>query len=385
MSPPDTAVIRKKLHRQQLLIKAIRVLLSIMPLAVILMAICIGLKHANSTNTTMMLILVVIMFVMTLLPRFIAFPILKQGLQRLQDAETLLDTSTPVPMMLTPYGTMFSKEMVCFLSEDGASNTPRQLIQVYGHGFYNQKLFIPFPVYVYLNTSIKPGFETILICHKTTPVLGRFRPDLKAQDIPLQTRTIRGVLCFLICLQFVIFSILSGREAWRTHALHKTAQATNTWPTTEGIINKSDIKEMTIGHGRGQNTDYENRISYHFTINDRLIHGNQLWIGYQTLNIQAQAEAIQKKYAPETVVMVAYDPAAPTTCVLEKGHEKELAARTWDAIICIILSVILSLVIIYIIWVFLGKRIRAAEALCKRTNNAPTPDAPEAPQHTSVN
>jgi len=99
--------------------------------------------------------------------------------------------------------------------------------------------------------------------------------------------------------------------------LRKARQALQ-WPTTQGVITRSEIKI----HADSEGTSYTPVIEYAYTVQGRDYCSNSLWAGPRLSASQNFAAKITARYPLGQTVTVTYNPAQPASAVLEPGISK---------------------------------------------------------------
>ena len=93
------------------------------------------------------------------------------------------------------------------------------------------------------------------------------------------------------------------------------ARASETWPSTTGVVTTSEIKTRRSG----DSTSYSPRVIYEYTVADKLLSNGDITVAD---NGSSRASAAEKKvatYAQGNEVTVYYNPNLPTQSVLEPG------------------------------------------------------------------
>lgn len=141
---------------------------------------------------------------------------------------------------------------------------------------------------------------------------------------------IAPVILILVGLLFVgIGAVLSLR-----------AKAAANWPTTQGVILKSEIVEHVTKTRTGNNhlqtyTSYEPVVEYQYTVNGEVMTGKRLAFGLTRLPLE-KAQEYLKKYPVNAQVPVHYNPRQ----VRDSRLEVTAAAAAPQLIIGIIIGAI---------------------------------------------
>lgn len=100
----------------------------------------------------------------------------------------------------------------------------------------------------------------------------------------------------------------------------RTAMAAARWPTATGTILSSVAEPHRILASRGQGqtvTVWSPVVEYSYRVQDRDYHGTRLAFGADVAGAQARAEATVARYPAGRTVTVHFDPANPSSAVLE--------------------------------------------------------------------
>lgn len=96
---------------------------------------------------------------------------------------------------------------------------------------------------------------------------------------------------------------------------YRRGTATQSWPTTNGVITSSQIYESHDDEG---GVSYGLNATYDYTVDDRRYAGDRIkFVDYTSS--RRYALDLQEKYARGTEVTVYYDPADPASSILEPG------------------------------------------------------------------
>ncbi len=117
----------------------------------------------------------------------------------------------------------------------------------------------------------------------------------------------------LFALVMMLFARMLGRQT----------RAMRAWPTTEGRITRSEVETTVQQHTRTNSgrrdydvTMYVPRIVYTYQVGGNTFEGDNCgWSG--SASTPSYAERAIKRYAPETMVRVFYNPLDPTQSTLK--------------------------------------------------------------------
>jgi hypothetical protein len=138
------------------------------------------------------------------------------------------------------------------------------------------------------------------------------------------------VILILVGLLFVIIGLVLTLRA-------KTA---SNWPTTSGVMLKSEIaeritKQQTKSHQMMTYTSYEPLVEYQYTVNGKVLTGNRLSFGLTRLPLE-KAQEVLKRFPVNAQVPVYYNPRR----VKDSRLEVTAAAAAPQLIIGIIIGAI---------------------------------------------
>lgn len=123
----------------------------------------------------------------------------------------------------------------------------------------------------------------------------------------------------------------------------KKADASQAWPSTTGIISKSELKSSTSRNDDGDETvTYYPAVTYDFTFEGHSYTGKKLSFGgVISKSNPASAQKTLQSYPVGAQVPVYYNPTDPSEAVLERTA----AGMKWGmsvGIICLVLSVCIA-------------------------------------------
>lgn len=144
--------------------------------------------------------------------------------------------------------------------------------------------------------------------------------------------SIRRLLMTVICLAGGVYFLFQGA------GLASEALASDRWPQASGRIVTCDVVPRTGGFApTSSDTKFEARIFYSYDVGGIEYEGNRLAIGF-TSKARTQPDAVARKYPEGRFVRVAYDPAHPTSAVLEPGLNLSAALPALAGIILTLAS-----------------------------------------------
>lgn len=160
------------------------------------------------------------------------------------------------------------------------------------------------------------------------PTLNRIVKFLFAQLVP-------GMFAFGGAIFFSI-GLWQLYEGWKTH----------NWPTTQGTITSSQIKEVTRRDADGDTyTNYRPSISYSYQVADQNYEGHRLHLGATSHNDRSAVQQQLKQYPVGRTLDVYYNPNNPNQAVLTPG----VGGGIWIAITMgtafLVLGIALSMIL----------------------------------------
>jgi len=127
----------------------------------------------------------------------------------------------------------------------------------------------------------------------------------------------------LILAVSLLLAALTGAQLIRILRLHRTmnaAAASRKWPTVEGRVLSSGIKESQ-GAGWFKNIpESEFKLEYSYTIDGQSYTGSRIYFGYGPERERERADDLAADYPAGKNVVVHYQPAQPAECALETGQ-----------------------------------------------------------------
>lgn len=112
------------------------------------------------------------------------------------------------------------------------------------------------------------------------------------------------VFCFVMCIGSV------GTEFY-TINLFRRAREIESWPTTKGIIQGSEVDASPSG--------YTARITYSYKVEDKTFLSSEVRVKGTTSKYESDAKAFVKRFPLHAEVIVYYQKSDPTIAYLEAG------------------------------------------------------------------
>lgn len=154
-------------------------------------------------------------------------------------------------------------------------------------------------------------------------------------------------------IQIGIFSILLiAVVIFGVYSLFKI-NASSQWPSTEGKIRSSEIKEIEreVKNTRGDwetKREYEVVLKYEYRVDGKTFMGDRLFLVLPSIfSTRAEANQTMEKYPVNQTAMVYYDPKNPNDSTLLTGNSIPPAAFIALAIIGVIVVVLIALALFY--------------------------------------
>ena len=147
----------------------------------------------------------------------------------------------------------------------------------------------------------------------------------------MKRKTMMGSLgCFAAFIS-IFYAVGFGLLGYGLWSAWRSTEAAS-WPTTDGTVTKTELKENSDGEG----TSYQVQVEYSYAVAGNNYHGSRLAFGYAgSSGREAHAEIHEKLKAAKSVT-VRYDPADPASSVLSFGVHRSIQlmiifAITWLA------------------------------------------------------
>ena len=125
---------------------------------------------------------------------------------------------------------------------------------------------------------------------------------------------------FLGGLVMILFGL--GLTAILSRTVLKDAQASESWPTTVGVVTASELRSQRSGDGY----TYSPRVVYEYSVDGEMYTSGRITVADGSSSRAEGAEAKVEQYAVGSEVAVYYDPDLPTEALLEVGAP---TAVTW--------------------------------------------------------
>ena len=103
---------------------------------------------------------------------------------------------------------------------------------------------------------------------------------------------------------------------------YKKSQASKNWPSTEGIIISSEVKQTKhrkSGSSSGYRYKYSPKVKFEYYVDDETYTSRRISFADYSSSNRSSAKQIADYYHPEKEVTVYYDPLEPKVGVLEPG------------------------------------------------------------------
>lgn len=116
----------------------------------------------------------------------------------------------------------------------------------------------------------------------------------------------------IIAISLVVL-IVFGRQLLR-------GLKSRTWPTAEGTVQDARLQTHQSRDEEGDvTTTYEALIQYRYSVSGQEYHGSRRTFSDVRTSSRSRTEKVLERYPPGGSVRVYYDPADPSTSVLEPG------------------------------------------------------------------
>jgi|WetSurMetagenome_2_1015567.scaffolds.fasta_scaffold329436_2 hypothetical protein len=115
------------------------------------------------------------------------------------------------------------------------------------------------------------------------------------------------------------------------------AYLSNKWTLVTGIIEKSNVEDVTLSNESVHS--YKLRISYSYSVEGKTYVSSRVFFGDRILSsFKAWFHMIALKYSPGSNVQVYYKPTNPKLSVLEPGIKYELFIALFSGVILVVLG-----------------------------------------------
>ncbi len=267
----------------------------------------------------------------------IEFLVCRPQLKRFAQLSELTEQIRPAGMFVLNWKILTMNGFVCELTDN-----PRQpqirLFGTFGSGKQDAALFQePTPVSAYFDAGrihfgpdnvVQAGAKTekppAVLVAENKVYLGVLRPEVTLQTLPKLVSTMLKFQTMLFGGTLIVFSAVLLIKMLGSYNDLALARLTRSWPSTPGVIEKSEVKTVTISKGKSSYTGYEFDVEYMYSVDGREYRNTCPWIGYKATRSQNAASDLASRYPQTDAVSVYYDPVSPLKSVLEQGHEQEL-------------------------------------------------------------
>lgn len=121
-------------------------------------------------------------------------------------------------------------------------------------------------------------------------------------------------------LILILFAVAGLILAYASGTSLKLAFLSTRWPTVEGTIIESTVREKPrLTRNSLHKFQYFTQISYKYTVNEQPYEGDTLYFGETGSTTQDQKLKYTEKYPTGHNMAVAYNPTQPSVSVLEPG------------------------------------------------------------------
>lgn len=125
-----------------------------------------------------------------------------------------------------------------------------------------------------------------------------------------------GKGCLLVILLFIVLmAAMAALDGW---SRYKSGKASQTWPSTEGVILTSEVK-TDLGKSDDVDPKYKAAITYRYAVEGYEYTGERVSFSGQTFLEKRKADGLVKRYNKGKRVKVYYDPKTPHVSALEPG------------------------------------------------------------------
>ncbi len=137
-----------------------------------------------------------------------------------------------------------------------------------------------------------------------------------AEDRPL-VRWTRHVV-------FAVFLLATPFIEWMMIQNLRSSLRSNSWPTAEGNVVKSEVVS-DLSRGR---LAYSADVEYDYSVQGKPYHGASVRVGNTTTKSRKDAEEIVSRFAVGKPVTVHYDPDNPSSCCLIPAHTGRISSSS---------------------------------------------------------
>jgi len=156
-------------------------------------------------------------------------------------------------------------------------------------------------------------------------------------------------LCFV--LMGIALMVMGGRNI-------SQAQSSKKWPTAQGQVISSQVKQVYTGKGHSPDPQYRNtardrrsdyayhaRIAYRYNTSGRTYQGSRITYGDHGARAPRHAQQQVQKYPVGRAVTVYYSPQNPQESLLEPGAKPHMWQQFWAGFLFMIVGGLLALFI----------------------------------------
>jgi hypothetical protein len=133
-----------------------------------------------------------------------------------------------------------------------------------------------------------------------------------------------GMILFAVLLLLLAVAGAHCSRVLRLGQLMNTAAASRKWPTVEGRILSSGIRESRVSGKSRSTREFEFMLNYDYTVNSRSYSGSRIYFGYSPEAEKEPAYDLAGDYPSGKTVVVHYHPAHPAESTLETGQSLNL-------------------------------------------------------------
>ncbi|MEA2937374.1 MAG: hypothetical protein QOC56_878 [Alphaproteobacteria bacterium] len=190
----------------------------------------------------------------------------------------------------------------------------------------------------------RPARARLLVTALTAALLLGLAESAWAEPAVQSTREVVMLLLGIFAIFIAILGSLAGYYYYTGHRAQRRAEASATWPTTQGKVIAAGVERRV--HAKG-GTTYEPRLRYEYTVAGARHECNVIQFGALAQATQAMAETMIAPYPLGAAAIVHYDPASPDSATLDTSAA---AGRTRKKVAIAILAVGLAVYAI-VAWV----------------------------------
>jgi Protein of unknown function (DUF3592) len=182
----------------------------------------------------------------------------------------------------------------------------------------------------------------VALCLVMTTITGVLVAHAVAGEV-LTTDAGVPLFAFLMPLAATAFGLAAIGSYWK---LRQARSASQRWPMTQGRITSSDVvtevEQNSDDKGRQRMTKrFRVALQFAYRVGGREYYSSHWNWGWTALHgDRSKAEAVAAKYPSGSEVPVYYDPAEPTTAVLDPTNRSGVAAPLWVGIFLILASAV---------------------------------------------